>query len=274
MTDTERGAVIGIALACLLSAALTGRARSALHRFASRMAPGASVRTSVAPSGFAGALVGRVAQATVLIEGGEIGSLALPLADRIGPLRVHVRETAVQASQTRALGMPVHRLRLVQSDAQLDGIRLLRDRDVSLLKFGSMVAEVAVDAGSVAQLVQRRLPSLSDVGVTLADNMVCIRAASSSPRARLTVLAETAVQGGEQIVLRNVRLWANGNETAQGLASLLVGSLNPVLSIRDVASTDANLVIQDVRITEGAIVARLEAMPGQSITQVGHEQHQ
>ncbi len=257
MTNTERSALIGFALACLWSAALTGRARSALHRYTRSIAPEARIRTGVVPAGPLGSLIGRASLATVDVQGGEISMLVTPLAAPTGPFRVCVHRTELRGSRTSALGLPVHRLRIVQADSVLDGGRLILKRELGVIRTGLMGVEVVIDAHSLARVVERRMPTVSDVTVVLADNRVCIQGRSSAPRGAVTLVAEVASYNGDQIVLRNGRLWVDVNEVPTGLAAMMIGAMNPVFSLRDTLGPGTNIAIRKVQVSEGVVRAVL-----------------
>jgi hypothetical protein len=253
MQETLRDLALGFAALSVLSAAVCGRAASALQRDFARRAKADRLQVRVHSRGALGAVLGLSSSAFVTGRGGSVGDLAFERASRRPVLPVRVREASVRLVGTSVADVVACRIRLSQVDVCLDGVQLLLDGHPAVASAGPTTLEFLLNARDVALLVSRRLPGLSEVRAAMGGDTLLLVGNSAWPPGRFTATAGLGAVGGSEVALVGARVWINGTELDSAAVATLAAGVASALRFAPLSEWAGGLRLESATIGEGAI---------------------
>lgn len=253
--------VIAVGIAWLLGGAVTGRARQAMWKVGATLVPGSTVTTRVTYGWPLGIPLGDTSAVEVRTEGGSLAALARLQTSKTAALPAHVREVRVRTRNVRILGMDGCDAVLVLGGVVLDGWRILRDAECTMLRSGSGEAVVVVPATAVARFARERLPGTGDIQVGFSSEGFSVSGYSIMPPGRFSVVGSLQVRSGREVHISCSRSWLNGTEVPPSAVAGFLNRLNPVFTLDQAPELGKRLVLMEARPTEGAVRLVLRVLP-------------
>jgi hypothetical protein len=173
-------------------------------------------------------------------------------------LKGRVERFVLEATAARLQGLTLSRLVVTVTDLRFDLLYALRQHDFNVTEVGAASLEGTLAAEDLEAYLAARLPSLREPHLELSPGKVRLTAQADFGllAASLDLSGRLALHRGKEIHLLDPQLRMNGLPVPAAFAQTLLGRINPLLNIDQLAGLDLPIVLEAVETPPGQLVFR------------------
>lgn len=173
-------------------------------------------------------------------------------------LKGRVERFVLETTAARLRGLTLSRLVVAVTDLRFDLLYALREHDIAVTDVGEASLEGIFTAQDLEAYLTARLPSLQEPHLELSPGKVRLTAQADFGllAASLDLSGRLALKGGKEIHLLEPQLRMNNLPVPAAFAQTLLGRINPLLTIDQLAGPALPIVLEAVETPPGQLVFR------------------